>query len=142
MADMAFGKAGNCYILVHNRNVPPDGEWEPWVAFLQEGLGFSHDLLRALIVTAGGAPTANQRSALNKMMANTPGTLTAVVTDSRVARLVVTTLGLFNQKIRAFAPDHLAEALNYLQLSSFTQGGVINLAKQLHEQLGLSLRAP
>jgi hypothetical protein len=109
---LLFKFLGDLVLLVHGTGPPSDADWSDYVAALE----LHKDSLRCvLVVSDGPGPNAAQRSRINALVdRNRRAVPTAVVTHSTVARGIVTVLHWFNPGIRAFAPDHLAGALDYL----------------------------
>jgi hypothetical protein len=69
------------------------------------------------------------------------GALTAIVIGSPVPRMVVGAMALFNPGTRAFGPNRLREALEYLHVSSARHAEVFALARALHDELGIPCEA-
>ncbi len=85
------------------------------------------DRIRALAVTAGGAPTTKQRAAVRGLLQEGP-IPAAFVTDATVAWGIVTTLGRFKAGTRAFAFNDGAgihHPLKYLQVEGFVAASVL-----------------
>ena len=62
------------------------------------------------MLTDGGAPNARQRLLLNAILKD-PSPPVAIVSSSLVARAVVTAMGWFNPRVRAFAEGDLQRRL-------------------------------
>jgi len=117
MRNMAFQKVGDYFVLVHNAMSPTDDEWDEWLQFY----GFGS----ILVVTDGGAPTASQRKRMKARVEELqahqqPGKKdprVAIMTASSFVRGVITALRWFyyHDAYAAFPPDHLTQALTYLE---------------------------
>lgn len=142
MANIAMGHSLNCSILVHNEETPTDDEWDRWVAFASAGGASATNLTRVLVFSAGGSPTPKQRAKIHTLMpTGGSGLLTAVVIGSRVARTVVGAMALFNPGVRAFAPNRVSDAFDYLRISNARWPEVLDLVRQLHDEIGVPFTA-
>jgi hypothetical protein len=107
---LRYELAGTLLVLVHGARSPSDVDWDDYVL----ALGASR-VTGLLVATDGAGPDGRQRVKLNDLVKQRGGSFpTAVVTGSVVARGIVTALGWFNPKLRAFAPAEIADALVYL----------------------------
>lgn len=88
-------------------------EWKSWLTQITRA---GDDRLRLLIESHGGAPNAAQRREFVEKV-RYADTRIAVVTDSALARGVVTALAWLGQPLRAFTLGELAQALDYLALT-------------------------
>lgn len=104
---------GRLAVLVIGESAPHGADWEQAIDMMRRNV---HD--RALIVTAGGTPTARQRQLILEAGRTPEGKQreipTAVITDSVLVRGVATAVAWFVPEVRAFAPRELAQALAYL----------------------------
>ncbi len=136
--NIAFGRSGRCFVLVQNEKPATDEEWGRWVAFVGKGGEASRAQLRVLILSKGGSPTPKQRRLIHELMPKTGGgALTAIVLSSVVGRTVVAAMALFNDKVRAFAPEHLSDALDYLGIPGPLRPELEKVVAGLHDSLGL-----
>lgn len=111
-ATMAWCRLGNIAVGVHNPGQPSDQEWEGWLGMCREMIE-QGQLQGCLVWTAGGAPNSKQRA----MVKSVPGLLPvpiAIMTDSRVARGVITALSWLGKAIKPFPANDLQGALEYL----------------------------
>ena len=138
VANIAFARVRKCYVLVQNKNAATDEEWSKWVAFVSKGGEVSVPSMRVLIFSAGGSPTPKQRASIHALMPKTGGGVeTAIVTASFVGRSVVGAMNLFNPKVRAFSPERVSDALDYLDVAAPDRPEGLDLAARLHHELGL-----
>ena len=107
-------------IAVHTAYGPTDDEWRSYLHLYE-----SHQqLVRAnLVVTRGGGPNAKQREAMSKLK-NLRAFATAVVSDSVVARGIVTAISWIGKPIRAFTPSETDLAFEYLGVATDTRAKV------------------
>jgi hypothetical protein len=99
-------------LLVHGESSPSSVDWDDYAELLSRSVG---ELTGILVVTDGAGPNGAQRGKINDLIKTCGGSFpTAVMTHSRVARGVVTALGWFNPRLRAFAPTELTAALAHL----------------------------
>lgn len=135
-----MGRSLNCQILVQNERPATDEEWDRWVAFVTSaGASVAH-LTRVLVFSAGGSPTPKQRAKIHALVP-AGGVLTAIVIGSRLARTVVKAMALFNPGTRAFAPNRLRDALEYLRVSGPRHVEVFAVTRALHAELGIACEA-
>ncbi len=113
MKNIAFKLIGNVVVSVHNDRPMTDTECQACLAFLKT---VDPGNLRMLVVTSGGAPTAAQRKSLNDVIQGKE-MISAIVTDAVVVRGVVTAMGWFNRKIKAFNFQEFDSAFRYLGLA-------------------------
>jgi hypothetical protein len=109
---LRYELAGTLLVLVHGERSPADTDWDDYTDALR---AHAHEITGVLVATDGAGPDGRQRVKLNDLVRQRGGSFpTAVVTGSVVARGIVTALGWFNPKLRAFAPAELADAVVYL----------------------------
>jgi hypothetical protein len=112
MKNFKFKVVGNLLVSVYNENPPTNEEAE---AALESFRQMTFDRLRALSFTKGGTHTAAQRKQLNDVLAGRE-LKTAVVTDVRLVRGVVTAMSWFNKSIKVFTPETWEDAFAYLEI--------------------------
>ncbi|MRG96033.1 hypothetical protein [Polyangium spumosum] len=115
---MAFQKVGDYFVLVHTAMAPTDEEWDEWMQH--------YTYASILVVTDGGAPTASQRKRMKMRVdelralpgvPNRKEPKVATVTASSFVRGVLTALRWFyHDAYAAFPPDHINQALTYLDV--------------------------
>lgn len=110
---MAISRSNRVYTLVYGEDAPTDEEWVHCVALCRERAGRDS---RFLVETRGGGPDAKQRKALAELMRH-EDTRVAVLTDSIIARGILTALAWLGLPQRGFALDDVRAAGAYLQLS-------------------------
>jgi hypothetical protein len=93
------------------------------------------------VFTDGGAPNSSQRRIVNEILAGRPPIPAAVVSNSALARGVITALSWFNPKIKAFAPDEVIDAYHYLGFTSSQIQVLTPRLAQLQSQMGAPIRA-
>lgn len=127
----------NTAVLVHGRENPADDEWGPYIEALRD-LVTRVGEITVLVVTDGGGPNSVQRAELNERVLAGRTMLGAVVTESRIARGIVTALSWFNSGIKAYPPVRLREALRYLGLEEEAQAEALFMVSRLRGELGLT----
>jgi hypothetical protein len=134
MASLTFGRVGNCLILVHPEKPPTDAEWDSYLAFLEENRG---DRVRLLVSTQGGGPSAQQRTRLRTVIDRYPGKklTTAILTESMVARGMVTAISWFMPGLQAFSPNQMPSALDYLGIPRALETEITRTILQLRRSL-------
>lgn len=110
---MAMTRSDRVYTLVYGEDPPTDEEWTRCIALFRERAGQDS---RFIVETHGGGPDAKQRKVLADAMRN-EDTLVAVMTESLVARGILTALAWLGLPQRGFALHDLHAAASYLGLS-------------------------
>jgi predicted Abi (CAAX) family protease len=134
MQTMAWQAVDDVLILVHGAQEPVDAEWDQLVEAARK-YAASAGRLRSLVVTPGPGPNMSQRKRLNAVTDGQP-IPAAVVTDSMVGRAIVTLVGLRNPAIRAFEPQRLDQALEYLGVPSQSQARIREAVQALKQRVG------
>jgi hypothetical protein len=112
MANMAFEAHGDLIVGVHNASPPSAAEWDGWMATCQP---LDPRQVKVLVFTDGGGPNAHQRDLWNKYLDGAKPRL-SVVTDSTIARGIITAMRWLNNEMRAFAPEKSVRAIAHLRL--------------------------
>lgn len=111
--DFVSTSRGEIMVVIHTSQPPSDLEWQEYV----DGVA-SCDLetMRSIVITDGGAPSAQQRKAINDLLGGrqVPG---VVVSPSTFVRGVVTALSWFNPGLKAYPHEDFDKACQYLELS-------------------------
>jgi len=111
---LRYELADSILLLVHGDGPPSEIDWDDYTHTLHTHAK-ANEVTGVLVATDGAGPDGRQRVKLNDLVKQRGGSFpTAVVTDSVVARGIVTAFGWFNPKVRAFTPGELAGALVYL----------------------------
>jgi hypothetical protein len=109
---LAFQRVANCIVLVHVEKDPTDSEWDEYVQFFASNID-----TRVLVFSKGGAPSAAQRDKLKRVVdKHGKRVVTAVMTDSQLARGVMTALKWFLKDMSAFPAKDFEGALKYLEI--------------------------
>ena len=137
MANMAFTvltdvTEGGLMILVHSHKPPSDREWD---AYFTDLVKHDPERLRTLIFTDGGAPNTAQRKQVNEFLRGRTS-FCAVVTGTAIVWGVVTALGWFNPKIRAFPPSNADAAMQYLTIPANEFTNVRRQLSLLRQEFG------
>jgi hypothetical protein len=109
---LLYRSIGSLVLLVHAAVPPAADEWTEYVSAL-EAVGRNHpEQVTLLVIGESSGPSAAQREEL-KMRA--PRNIrTAVVTNSTIARTIVTILGWVTPSIQAFLPANIDGAFDHL----------------------------
>lgn len=135
MRNMVFATLGQVTVALHTKNPPSDEEWEEYLIahkrYVERGMN-----MRFLIMTEGGAPTAVQRMVMNEMIAdvmrrNPDCIRSAIITRSSFVRGVVTAISWFRPVARAFSPEHISQALAYLEVPESQMAEIEQLIQKL-----------
>ena len=113
---------GSTLVFVENERAPSDEEWGDFLKILALN---RVDLakLRLLVVTSGGAPTAEQRKQLAATLGGAP-LLVSSVSDNMKIRFVTATIALFHSHMKTFSTQELDQAYDHLGLNSEERGVV------------------
>jgi hypothetical protein len=117
---------------------PADEEWE---AYLQAYVDMGEGERKVLVFTQGAGPTSAQRGRLHEILRGTPQR-TAVVTASQLGRLMTAAVSWTNPAIRAFAPERVASAFDYLGIDAPRRPQLIRTARRLLAEVGASVSLP
>jgi hypothetical protein len=131
---MGFQGVGRILICVHTAQNPSDSEWSGYVTFVREQLGRTRG---AFVYTAGGAPNSKQRKALFDALGQQSISI-AVVSPSRVALAIGVAISWFQPNLKTFSPAQLNQAIAHLKLEPFEADGVLNAARRLTQELGMT----
>lgn len=111
---MAIARSDRLFTVVYGVDAPTEEEWTRCLALFREREGRE---TRFLVESRGGGPDAKQRKTLAETLRNAD-TRVAVMTDSIVARGILTALAWLGLPQRGFALHDLRAASEYLGLSS------------------------
>lgn len=139
MKSMVFKIVGNVHIVLHGASDPKDEDWRLYMNAVREEARKMTDAdfakIRTLVFSAGGGPTAKHRKEINEFLGGRV-TPVAIVTSSTIMRGVVTALQWFNPLVRAFPPEDVVGALDFLKTSSAEANVVWFEAKKLQSSFG------
>lgn len=136
---MGFGalelEGRHVLVAVHGTASPSDAEWQAWAKLLDErgrAVGDELMLLSNLVVTEGGAPTTEQRALVNGMVTRGRSLpAVAVVTSSRMVRVLVRGFSIFNPRLRVFSPGEWRSAGLHVGVPSEHLPRVLELIRRL-----------
>lgn len=137
MKTMAFALVGTVLVALHTESAPSDEEWSSYIELMKSIKDISR--VRSMAFTDGGAPNSKQRKDVNDVLNGRPG-LAVVVSASTVVRGVVTALNWFNPLVRAFPPERLADAYDYLKVNRDEMQKVNRVLGDLQMSLGVKLK--
>jgi hypothetical protein len=120
MTKMSFAREGRTFIVAHGRDNATPEEWSAFVHALESELP---NVSGVLVFTAGATINARQREQI-ELLTKRGDLRMAVLTDSVMARGVVTALSWFNVQIKAFAPHDEQHALDHLQVAPAERAAV------------------
>ena len=128
---MAWAHDGRLLVVVHGKSSPSALEWS---RFLNDNRSLRDP--RILVCTYGGSPDGNQR---RELMGDAfyGGVPTVVMTNSAIARGIVTVLNLFNSNMKALPLDADAMAHGFLGLDVSEAAHARELRERLERGLGL-----
>ena len=137
MKSMVFKIVGNVHIVIAGTSEPIDEDWRTYMAAVrgEERKMADFGKMRTIVFSAGGGPNAKQRKEVNEFLGGR-ATPVAIVTSSTIMRGVVTALQWFNPLARAFSPDNVFAAMQFLGTSDSEATGVWAEAKKLQSSVG------
>lgn len=110
LRNIAFETVGKVSILVHGVNDPTNDEWKSMCDDLS-----SDPKRKNLVITLGGSPSALQRARVKKAYDRSGvNPRTATLTESPIARGIITVFGWLGANIKGFGFNEFDNALYYL----------------------------
>lgn len=101
-------------LLVEGSDPHPDSDWNIFLDACDWAMSHNNGKIRVLVVTEGAGPNAKQRQlSLDRGWRGNRSPV-AVVTDSQLARGIITVFAWFNLNIRAFPARHLSGGFEFL----------------------------
>jgi hypothetical protein len=124
---------GDVRLVLQGAGRPTDGEVDRHIA---EAVAMASSVRAVLVVTDGpdaAGPDAGQRAKLARAgLLRIP---TAVVTESVLARGVMTAVSWLGAPIQAFAPEHLFRAFDFLKISGPVRARIPARLEELKAEL-------
>lgn len=136
MKNMAFVTVGDLVVALHNSSPPTEQEWAGYMDAMKK---IGAEKVRGLAFTDGGGPDSKQRKLITDLLGGQPRQA-AVVSASSVVRGIVTALNWFNPAIKAFSPERVDEAYDYLKLTTAEIEAVNRQVRVMHKQFSTPLR--
>lgn len=109
---LGYDGIGSIVLFVIGDQPPERDEWKAYVDFVKERAKL-HDKIRLVVLAGSGAPDAVQRKQLNDAV-TMKQLRTAVVSDSIVARGVVTAFRWYGLELDAFKGSAMGDAFQYV----------------------------
>jgi hypothetical protein len=136
MKTLAFGKTAGCIVFACGKHPLDDSEWDAYAHFLEKEFIPGPRRSLCLVSTDGAGPTAAQRQRVNEVIAPVVKHLrAAVLTSSNIARGIVTAMSWINPVYRAFAPDEMDKAIEFLGIDEAEIPQLKRLLTALKEEL-------
>lgn len=134
---LRFDIVDQVMVVVHADVAPSDGDW----ARLLVVRNANRTKLRSTLVIAPPRASINaaQRADVVKFMKET-GTGVAVLTDSALVRGLAMAVGFLGVKVRAFAPNALTAALDFLMVPESRHAIFVHRVDALRAQLASAAR--
>jgi hypothetical protein len=130
---MTMWRSDRVLVAVHDSKPPSEDEWARWIELCSQPPGGER---LVMVETHGGGPDAKQRKALAEATAD--GEMrAAVMTDSLVARGILTALVWLGVPVRPFGVYQHRSAAEYLGLSADEQRTVLEVLRRLRNEAGL-----
>lgn len=137
MKSMVFKIVGNVHIVINGPNDATDADWRVYMDAVrgEERKMADFGKMRTIVFSAGGGPNAKQRKEINEFLGGR-ATPVAIVTSSTVMRGIVTALQWFNPLARAFSPENVVAAMQFLGTSGSEASILWTEAKKLQSSVG------
>ena len=130
---LKWRKVGTTVLVVHARLLPAP---EEWAAFIHDCTAMGTVAARGLIF-AEVTLNAEQRREIQALHRLTGTYAVAVITSSVLTRVLVTTMNWMRNNHRAFAPDDIVAAFDFLGVSEPEREELLALALQFARELHL-----
>ena len=132
---LAFGEAAGCLLVCQAAATARSDEWARYLEAVARYLK-TNTKPRLLVLTAGGAPTPEQRRNIDLLLDPHRARMkVAIVTDSTFARGVVKAIRLVYPFYQAFARKELESALRFLDVRPADDVEVKRCAEELLAEL-------
>ena len=129
-SSLAWTRFQRLLLVAQRPGLPKDADWAD---YMQEAA--SAPFTGALVVGEGNKLAPTQRAAVEVLLKSN-GARNAVVTGSAVSRGVMIALGWFGVPVKAFSPNDMRGAFEYLGLASEHRGEALVLIDRLRRMLG------
>lgn len=113
MRNVEFKLVGNVFLSVFGERNATDAEAAEGTEILRKAVDRN---CKILVVTRGGANTAQQRKRVYEVLGGRQPRA-AIVSESKLVRGVVTAMSWFNKETQAFALEDLEYAFEYLDIA-------------------------
>jgi len=125
----AWHRVGDILLLVHGSRTATDAEWSEWIDSPE-----AQDVRGVIVRAHSGRPTPLQREQIQDRFGRVHS---AILTDSVVARGVVTALSWFGVPARAFLPDDVEAAMSFAGLELGEVAQVRRLLAEMSARVGV-----
>lgn len=122
------------YLAVLCGHAPTDDEWNRWIAL---GVRREPFVKRVLVEAHGGGPTVKQRMAMRGTDLSKNARI-AILTESTLARGIVTAVSWFGVSLRAFPIDGHELAAQFLELTVDELKTALEVLPGLRMEAGLT----
>jgi hypothetical protein len=129
--NVAFKMVGGILVAVYNDKPPTAEDHQRCIEVFRK---MDPSSTRALIITDGGSPSPAQRKDFVNILQGREYWM-AVCTDSIMVRGVVTAVGWFTRKTKAFSKDNVGDAFQYLEIASSSQARLRAEIRTLQQEL-------
>jgi hypothetical protein len=124
MANIAYERTGDCFVVVRGPGEPTDVEFEWYLATIENALKEGMPP-RCLVLTQGGAPSPEQRGELARRLSIVEGAVkVAVLASSTHPRDVAAAVASSRPGYRVFEREDLPEALAFLGVRPAAEPGI------------------
>jgi len=130
---MDWDHDGRLSLVIHGKSSPSSLEWSRFVNHNRALVGRD---LRVLVCSYGGGPDGSQRRELMEAVSHV-SVPTVIMTNSLVARGIVSALNCFNPTIKVLPIDADAAAHRFLGLNAAEAARALELRHKLERELGL-----
>jgi hypothetical protein len=137
--NFAYGRVDRFVVVVHGTEPPTDEVWREYIEGTFQGAA-ARDVVRHLVVTEGASPTSAQRKILQEKIAefldaDPMSVRAAIITPSTFARGIVTAISWIVDAPKAFAPEKLEDAMQYLGIPLNHVAEIRDMVNELRTEL-------
>jgi len=142
MDHMGYKIVGTLHIIVCSEKDPTVPDWTAYANALQTEVKRGVDVaeFRTLVFSDGGGPNAAMRKTISDLLQGKPSPI-AIVSGSAMMRGVVTALRWFNPSCRAYSPNEVGQALDFLQVPHLKFDAIKHAALEMQAAMGLRVVA-
>jgi hypothetical protein len=133
---MAVEECHGIVLAVHGEHAPSDVEWDAYMR-----MSTAPGIRGLLVLSEGGGPSARQRTSIARFPHLKP-LPTAIVTSSAAVRGVVTAIWWLGKNIRAFRPEELDHAFQYLGIGEGLREQLLGRLSALKNELESTTTCP
>ena len=134
MANIAYERTDDCFVVVRGKGEPTQVEFEWYLATTENALKEGMPP-RCLVLTEGGAPNPEQRGELARRLSIVEGAVKVAVLASAPSRAVASAVASTRPGYRVFDPAELRQAMEYLGIRPAAEADIRATLERLEANL-------